>query len=113
VKTNGRRYKAHRTRSKRKTNQMPQMIILNLVLVAPNADVFQRVVTTYGYLVGRRPATTVTMKEQVTVIGLNEDSFTEHALEQWYSTFLFAYPQIYFLLNFVHPKLLVYNSSYT
>jgi hypothetical protein len=27
--------------------------------------------------------------------------------------FLFAYPQIYFLFNFVPTKLLVYNSSYT
>jgi hypothetical protein len=27
--------------------------------------------------------------------------------------FLFTYPQIYFLFNFVPPKLLVYNSSYT
>jgi hypothetical protein len=34
-----------------------------------------------------------------------------HILDQWYSIVLFRFPQMYFLFNFVPPKLLVYNSS--
>jgi hypothetical protein len=38
----------------------------------------------------------------------------ENLLDQWYSTFFSLYtPQIQFLFNFVPPKLLVYNLSYT
>jgi hypothetical protein len=34
-------------------------------------------------------------------------------LGQWYSFFLFAYPHMLFLFDYVPPKLLKYNSSYT